>query len=242
MRLIERSRFPCSLPRAPLLCRMGDPRPALTSACAKNHLSPTVEDRIMPIVCRVRQSRLYRERSKSFTFVLRNAAKPPPVCVRVCARAQTIFFYPLIILFAAYLRRALEMTDGGLKIASTKVTGSIYVPVEFTLQIVSRFIQLRACGRLACFFAEIHIARQKCFFFFLCPYICIRRSLRLCHFCARLFARVKRSIYAEPSRPSETLGCRFVKLRRDVSLDSLSTVYSAHRAASCAKSIGFCSI
>lgn len=85
----------------------------------------------------------------------------------VCARARADdFFYPLIILFAAYLRRALEMTDGGLKIASTKVTGSIYVLVEFTLQIVSRFIQLRACGRLACFFAEIHVARQKCFFFF----------------------------------------------------------------------------
>lgn len=84
---------------------------------------------------------------------------PPPSSPPVCLHnRQSEFFSSLS---CSYLRRALEMTDGGLKITVTKVAGSIYVPVEFTLQIVSRFVQLRARGRHTCLFAQIYIARQK---------------------------------------------------------------------------------
>jgi len=70
----------------------------------------------------------------------------------VCLRIDNDFFHSLL----SYSRRIATLrgrNDGGLKIISTKVAGFIYVSVEFTLQIVSRFMRLTRAD-VTCFLTQ----------------------------------------------------------------------------------------
>lgn len=90
------------------------------------------------------------------------------------------------------------MTDGGLKIAATKVAGlRLCCPVEFTLQIVSHLVRLRARANVVCFSAQICMAGAEVY---AAPLFAHATSATLCS------ARVS-PIYVEVRSFQRACGC-----------------------------------